>query len=222
MKSLNLKQILKSAGILVAGLLLGWLFFGGSSPDQLQSMDEHVEEAHTNEQGEVVYTCSMHPSVRQSEPGNCPICGMELIPANEEGSESGAETNNYELKMTEAAARLAEVQTTKVVKDLAVKKVRMPGKIAVDERRVSNVTAHFPGRITQLYVDYTGARIQKGERLASIYSPQLLSAQRELLETQKHKESNPALYHSTRRKLELWELPEEEIQKIENSGEVIK
>jgi len=221
MESLNIKQVGKSAGILVVGLLLGWLFFGGSSADQQQSMDEHVEEVHTNEQGEVVYTCSMHPSVRQSEPGNCPICGMELIPANQEGSESDAGVSNYELKMTEAAARLAEVQTTEVVKDLAVKKVRMPGKIAVDERRVSNVTAHFPGRITQLYVDYTGARIQKGEPLASIYSPQLLSAQRELLETQKHKESNPALYQSTRRKLELWELPEEEIQKIESSGDVI-
>ncbi len=221
MESLNIRQVGKSAGILVVGLLLGWLFFGGSSADQQQSMDEHVEEVHTNEQGEVVYTCSMHPSVRQSEPGNCPICGMELIPANQEGSESNAGVSNYELKMTEAAARLAEVQTTEVVKDLAVKKVRMPGKIAVDERRVSNVTAHFPGRITQLYVDYTGARIQKGEPLASIYSPQLLSAQRELLETQKHKESNPALYQSTRRKLELWELPEEEIQKIESSGEVI-
>ncbi|MDZ7659572.1 efflux RND transporter periplasmic adaptor subunit [Fodinibius sp.] len=221
MKSPNINQIGRSAGILVIGLLLGWLFFGGSSADQPQSMDEHVKEAHTNEQGEVVYTCSMHPSVRQSEPGNCPICGMELIPADEEGSEQGSEASNYELKMTEAAARLAEVQTTEVIKDVAVKKVRMPGKIAVDERRVSNVTAHFPGRITQLYVDYTGARIQKGERLASIYSPQLLSAQRELLETRKHKKSNPALYQSTRRKLELWELPEEEIQKIENSGKVI-
>jgi Cu(I)/Ag(I) efflux system membrane fusion protein len=220
MKSLNVKQFGKPAGILIIGLLLGWLIFGGSSSDQ-QSIDEHVEDVHTNKQGEVVYTCSMHPSVRQSEPGNCPICGMELIPADETDPESSAGTGDYELKMTEAAARLAEVQTTEVVKDVAVKKVRMPGKIAVDERRVSNVTAHFPGRITQLYVDYTGARIQKGERLASIYSPQLLSAQRELLETQKHKKSNPALYQSTRRKLELWELPEKEIQKIEKSGEVI-
>lgn len=204
----------------MAGLLLGWLFFGGASADQ-QSTDEHVEEVHTNEQGEIIYTCSMHPSVRQSEPGNCPICGMELIPADEADAGSSAGAGNYELKMTRAAARLAEVQTTEVVEDVAVKKVRMPGKIAVDERRVSNVTAHFPGRITQLYVDYTGARINEGERLASIYSPQLLSAQRELLETQKYKDSNPALYQSTRRKLELWELPGEEIQKIENSREVI-
>ncbi len=221
MKSLNFKQIGKTTGILAAGLLLGWLFFGGASPDQSKNMDEHIEEAHTNDQGEIMYTCSMHPNVRQSEPGNCPICGMELIPAGETDSGSSAGTGDYELKMTEAAARLAEVQTTKVVKDIAVKKVRMPGKIAVDERLVSNVTAHFPGRITQLYVDYKGARIQKGERLASIYSPQLLSAQRELLETRKHKESNESLYKSTRRKLELWELPEEEIQKIERSGEVI-
>uniref|UniRef100_UPI003F8810C4 efflux RND transporter periplasmic adaptor subunit n=1 Tax=Fodinibius sp. SL11 TaxID=3425690 RepID=UPI003F8810C4 len=219
--SKKLKQIARIIGLLLTGLLLGWLIFGGSSANQSQGMDEHIEESHTNEQGEVVYTCSMHPSVRQSEPGNCPICGMELIPADRSDTESSSGESDYELKMTKAAARLADIQTTEVVKGTAVKKVRMPGKIAVDERRVSNVTAHFPGRITQLYVDYTGARIQQGERLASIYSPQLLSAQRELLETQKHKASNPALYQSTRRKLELWELPEEEIQKIENSGEVI-
>lgn len=217
--SINSKQIAQTSGLLLAGLLLGWLFFGGSSGDQSQSMDEHIEETHTNEQGQVVYTCSMHPNVRESEPGNCPICGMELIPANQLDAQESA--GEYEVRMTEAAAQLAEVQTTKATMAPAVKKIRMPGKVTADETRISNVTAHFPGRITQLYVDFTGARIDEGQRLASIYSPQLLSAQRELLETLKHKESNANLYEATRRKLELWELPEEEIQRIEQSGKVI-
>ena len=219
--SIDFKRTARIAGILLIGLFLGWLFFGGTPADQSATMDEHISEAHTDEQGEIVYTCSMHPSVEQTEPGDCPICGMELIPKNQ-GAEGSDEDNPYQVTMTDAASRLADIQTTPVVKEVASKKIRMPGKVTVDERRISNVTAHFPGRITNLYVDFTGARIDEGQRLASIYSPQLLSAQRELIETRKHKESNPALYRATRRKLELWELPEAEIKKIENSGEVIK
>lgn len=203
------------------GLFLGWLFFGGSPADQPHSMEQHISEAHTNEQGEVIYTCSMHPNVEQPEPGNCPICGMELIPRSREAGQA-EEENPYELTMTAQAAKLADIQTTKVEKETASKRIRIPGKVTVDERRISNVTAHFPGRITNLYVDFTGARIEEGERLASIYSPQLLSAQRELIETRRHKESNRALYEATRRKLELWELPDDEIRKIEKSGEVIR
>jgi Cu(I)/Ag(I) efflux system membrane fusion protein len=219
--SIDFKRTARIAGILLIGLFLGWLFFGGTAADQSTTMDEHISEAHTNEQGEIVYTCSMHPSVEQSEPGNCPICGMELIPKNQ-GSNGSSEDNPYQVTMTDAASKLADIQTTPVVKEVASKRIRMPGKVTVDERRISNVTAHFPGRITNLYVDFTGARIDEDQRLASVYSPQLLSAQRELIETRKHKQSNLALYEATRRKLELWELPENEIQKIENSGEVIR
>ncbi len=217
-KQIDFQQLTKIAGTLLIGLLLGWLFFGGAH-DQPTSVTEHVQETHTDEQGNIVYTCSMHPNVRESEPGNCPICGMELIPVNSEASTN--EENPYELTMTPAAMKLAEVQTSRVTKDVAVSNIRMPGKVVVDERRISNVTAHFPGRIKELYVDFTGERVKKGQRLASIYSPQLLTAQRELLETAKHKEQNPSLYEATRRKLKLWELPEEEINRIENSGEVM-
>lgn len=216
--SFNIKKTGKVIGLLLAGIFLGWLFFGGSSADQPVNMDEHVQEAHTDKEGNIVYTCSMHPSVRESEPGNCPICGMKLIPVS--GSDAASEENPYELTMTQAAMKLAEVQTTEVVKDVAVNKIRMPGKVKVDERNIASVTAQFPGRIEQLYVDFTGQRVAKGEKLASVYSPKLVSAQKELIEAQKYKESNPALYKAARKKLELWELPQSAINTIEQSGEV--
>lgn len=216
--SLNTQKTGKIIGLLLAGIFLGWLFFGGSSPDQPANMDEHLQEAHTDEEGDIVYTCSMHPSVRESEPGNCPICGMELIPVSDSGS--AAEDDPYTMTMTQAAMKLAEVQTTRVTKDVAVNKVRMPGKVKADERNMANITAQFPGRIEQLYVDFTGQQVTEGEKLASVYSPQLISAQRELIEAQKYKESNPALYRAARRKLELWELPQSAINAIEQSGEV--
>lgn len=215
---MNYKQTGKVIGILLAGLFLGWLFFGGSAADQPENMDEHVEQAHTNERGEIVYTCSMHPSVRQNEPGNCPICGMELIPAG--SSEGMQEENPYELTMTPAAIRLAEVQTTEISRGTATKTVRMPGKITVDETRTSSITALFPGRIEDLYVDFTGQYVSKGEPLASIYSPKLVTAQKELIEAAKHKESNPTIYNAAKRKLKLWELSDRQIQQIEQSGEL--
>lgn len=214
---INYKKTGKVIGILLVGLFLGWLFFGGSSADK-SNMDAHVQDAHTNEQGEIVYTCSMHPSVRQNEPGNCPICGMELIPVGDTGSSE--EENPYEMTMTPAAVKIADIQTTEVIRGNATKTVRMPGKVAVDETMTSSITALFPGRIEELYVDFTGQYVSRGEPLASVYSSKLVTAQRELIEAAKHKENNPTLYNAAKRKLKLWELSDGQIQQIEQSGEV--
>ncbi|MDR9407647.1 MAG: efflux RND transporter periplasmic adaptor subunit [Balneolaceae bacterium] len=214
---MNTKNIFLYAGLLILGLFLGYLFFGGSGSEQ--PMDEHIEEAHTDEQGNVVYTCSMHPQVRQNEPGNCPICGMELIPAEDESNQ--AADNPYTMTMTPASMKLAEIQTIAVVRDRAVSTFRLPGKVTENQNNVSNVTAHFPGRIRDLYVDYAGTYVRKGQRLASIYSPELIAAQQELLETAKFKNQNPRLYEASRRKLLLWEFPESTINQIEQSREIM-
>ncbi len=217
MKTLYNKQILlKSAGILLAGIFLGWLLFGGSSPTTSE-IDRHIEETHTNEQGEIVYTCSMHPQVRQNEPGNCPICGMELIPVDEADAEE--DQHPQALRMTQAAMTLADVQTTTVTAKPATKKVHMPGKVTVDERAISIIPAHFPGRVEELFVNFTGAYIEKGDKLASVYSPDLITAQRELLEAYKKRESNPRLYKSARQKFINWKIAPEVIDNIIEKGE---
>ncbi|MEQ8357884.1 MAG: efflux RND transporter periplasmic adaptor subunit [Cytophagales bacterium] len=213
----DLKRVAKISGLILVGLSLGWLFFGGS-PDQPQSLDEHIEQVHTDEEGNIIYTCSMHPSIRENEPGDCPICGMELIPVTQ--GDTGAESP-YELTMSEAAAKLAEVQTTTVIKDFAVSTHRLPGRIMVDERRLKTLPAHVPGRIEELYINFTGEYISQGERVASIYSPQLVSAQKELLEVAKDKERNPSLYNAARNKLLNWEITEEQINQIERSQTVM-
>lgn len=213
---MNIKNILLYTGLLIFGLFLGYLFFG--SIDSEQPINEHIEDTHTDEEGNVVYTCSMHPQVRQNEPGNCPICGMELIPADD--NDTAAE-NPYTLTMTQASMKLAEIQTSPVIMDKPVHTITLPGKVVENENRVSNVTAHFPGRIRDLYVDYKGTYVREGQRLASVYSPELIAAQSELLETVKFKNQNPRLYEASRRKLQLWEFPESTINNIEDSGEIM-
>lgn len=215
-KQFDLKRVAKISGLILIGLAFGWLFFGGA-PSNTQSLDEHLEQAHTDEEGNIVYTCSMHPNVRADEPGNCPICGMNLVPVS---SDDGPESP-YELTMSEAAIKLAEVQTTKVIKEMATSTHRLPGKIMVDERRLKTLPSHVPGRIEELYVNFTGEYISQGDRVASIYSPELVSAQKELLEVAKDKDRNPSLYNAARNKLLNWEITKEQINQIESSNAVM-
>lgn len=212
----NTKNIAKAAGLLVIGILVGWLFFGGSSPESTK-MEQHIAETHTDAEGNIVYTCVMHPQVRTHEPGNCPICGMELVPVN--SVKEGKKKNPQALSLSPVAMKLADVETVPVVLKPAVKSIRLPGKVTVDERSISVIAANFSGRVEELYVNFTGAYVQQGDRLASVYAPALVTAQKELLQAYKTRSSNPALYRAARQKLRNWELSEQQIEQIIQSGE---
>lgn len=218
MNKIDKKIIYMGLGFLVAGLFLGWLFFGGS-PEAEVAANEGVqsEAVHEHEEGEAeVWTCSMHPQIRQDGPGQCPICGMDLIPVRAGGETVGLD----EIQMTEAAMRIADVQTVTVQQAVPTKEIYLPGKVQADERRIAAVTARFPGRIERLYVNFTGEEVRKGERLASIYSPELIQAQKELLEAVRFKETNPSFYEAAINKLKLWDLTDAQIRNIQESGQV--
>jgi Cu(I)/Ag(I) efflux system membrane fusion protein len=215
----NLKKYGLYIGIAAIGILLGALMFGGDETKiEHQTTDDHLAENHTDEEGNIIYTCSMHPSVRQNEPGDCPICGMELIPANDNPSTDG---DPNELTMSLAAMKLAEIETSIVRSGNPVSTIYLPGKVVADQNKVSSVTSHAAGRIINLYVDYEGAFVKKGQKIASIYSPELISAQQEFLQTIEFKSQNPVLYKSAKRKLELLELPSSTIENLEEIGELM-
>ena len=209
------KDLIIIAAALVIGLVIGRFAFGGRS-DSGEEAHDHSKEITENKVE--VWTCSMHPQIRQSEPGNCPICGMELIPADD-GKSSHEEAGPNEVQLSEAALKLAEVQTMIVKRGMPEKSVYLLGKVQADERNIAELTARFGGRIEKLYVNYTGQHVRKGEKLASIYSPDLITAQRELLEAAQYKKDNPAFYRAARTKLKLWDLSEEQIDAIEQKGE---
>jgi membrane fusion protein, copper/silver efflux system len=204
------KNTLKYLLVALGGMLIGWLIFGGGGSRQ-EAAQEHQHAAATE------YTCSMHPQIRQDGPGKCPLCGMDLTPVSKSGS---GETNPFVLEMTESAVALANIQTTRVRKTDAENAMRLSGKIQINEEKRASVTARFPGRIERLYVNFTGQEIKRGERIASIYSPELISAQRELMEAASTRERNPQLYQAAREKLRLWRLTDRQIQAIENAQEV--
>lgn len=217
-KKIDKKSIYIGLGFLIAGLLLGWLFFGGSPETETPPGQGPEREAvHDHEQGEAeVWTCAMHPQIRQDGPGKCPICGMDLIPVASGGEAAGV----GEVQMTEAAMKIADVRTVTVQQAVPSKEIFLPGKVKADERRIAAITSRFPGRVERLYVNFTGQEVRKGERLASIYSPELVQAQKELMESVSFKETNPSFYKAAVGKLKLWDLTDAQIRSIEESGEV--
>ncbi len=208
MNKLLKNRWLTGAALLILGLLLGWIIKPSAPEVGGEASHDHTGPSET-------WTCSMHPQIRQDEPGSCPICGMDLIPLSNTGEAVAID----EVQMTESAMKLAAIQTVKVSNDRPEKSVQLPGKVEADERRIAKVTAHFGGRVERLFADFTGQYISAGQRLATIYSPDLVTAQKELFEALKFKTSNPSFYEAAVQKLKLWELTDQQIQQIVDKGE---
>jgi Cu(I)/Ag(I) efflux system membrane fusion protein len=201
--------------ILILGLFLGWLMFH-SSAGKVNTATELKE--HSDDEQATIWTCAMHPQIRMDHPGKCPICGMDLIPL-EQGGSSGIDPDA--VMMTNEAIGLANVQTSVVGMKKPVKEVRLYGKVQADERLFQSQVAHVPGRIDKLTVNFTGETIRRGQVLAEIYSPELITAQQELLETAKTKQLQPELYEASKEKLRQWKLTDDQINEIEASGKTI-
>lgn len=199
--------------LLVAGIFLGWIFF--HSP---WGSHDHENHQHEEAQG-TIWTCSMHPQIRMDQPGKCPLCGMDLIPLVQQSSSQ--QTDPDAIHLTREAAALANVLTTKVTRQIPVREVRLYGKIQADERRFQSQVSQLQGRIEKLFVNFTGEQVRKGQKLAEIYSPELVTAGQELLETAKTRLQQPELYEASKEKLRLWKLTDDQIEDIESSGSII-
>ncbi len=195
--------------LLIVGIFIGWLFFHSSRKSE-KKPDQPTETVKST-----IWTCAMHPQIRMSEPGKCPICGMELIPLAQNSTSS---IDPDAIHLSKEAAQLANVLTSVVSKQKPVKEVRLYGKVQADERLLQSQVAHVPGRIERLAVNFTGEAVVKGQVLAQIYSPELITAQQELLEASKTKQSQPALYEAAKEKLRQWKLTDTQISTIEESG----
>ena len=218
MKS-NLKIILLVLIALATGLGAGYFLFGNDH--QMVMPADNLN--HSNEMADAsggkaeIWTCSMHPQIRQNEPGLCPICEMDLIPL-----ETNTSNDPLVLQMTEEAVKLSNIQTTLIgtATSSQGKTIRLSGKVQTDERLASSQVAHIPGRIEKLFVTFTGEQVQKGQQLATLYSPELITAQRELLEAMKLQAVSPGLLEAARNKLKFWKIGAQTIEAIEQKGTI--
>lgn len=202
---------------------------GASSRPQSRPQSPSGSEAPTE------YTCSMHPQVRLPDPdAKCPICSMSLIPVTPAGAGEGegeGEDRDRVLVMTPAAAALADIRTTPVVRRYPEQTVRLFGSIDYDETRTATIAAYVPGRLERLFVDYTGIPVQAGDHLVEIYSPDLVTAEAELVALSGNLarmrgtvgdgtvRSVESTVEGAREKLRLWGLTPEQIRTVEETGE---
>lgn len=201
------------------------------------------EQGKSAEREILYYTCGMHPSVNVSvedfEAGNdkCPICNMDLVPVHEEGMDQagheheGAETVVPEMKLSPRAQALAQVRTEPVRFLRLAREIDTVGQLVWDERRMAFVAARVPGRLDELFVNFTGTNVRRDTPLASIYSPLLLTTQEEFLlalETRDHLRKGgddgalrnaEALARAARTRLSLWGISEEQIRDLEVTRE---
>lgn len=211
MKITDKKTLLIAAGTLFIGLLTGWLLFG-LNKNNSHRVNEHLK---TELSKVTIWTCSMHPQIRQNNPGKCPICGMDLIPLKEN---QNAILDPKAIRMSPIAMELAKVRTAVVGKMNPVKQIYLYGKVQADERLIYSQSSHIPGRIERLLVNFTGEFVNKGQIIAYIYSPELVTAQEELFEAQKIAEKQPQLFLAAKEKLKNWKLSDEQIEEILKSG----
>ncbi len=209
--------------LLAVGFALGYVV--SSAPRGSAADEAHV---HSETQKAQKWYCSMHPQIIRDRPGLCPICEMELIPMPEN---LGADSGPRELVVSEAAAKLMDVQTSPVERRFVANEVRMVGKVVYDETRVKHITAWVAGRLDRLYVDFTGTTVRQGDHLVYLYSPELISAQAELLQSVKASRnaaettsdylarSVASTLQASREKLRLLGLTPRQIEEIEQSGE---
>jgi Cu(I)/Ag(I) efflux system membrane fusion protein len=199
----NLKKILQSGWILLLGLLLGALIFGG------ENVDAESKEA-TAQANLVTYTCSMHPQVQLEKAGACPLCGMDLVAKN---VKSSLLTGQFE--MQENALALANISTVRIEPKTSPNgTLRLSGVIQTNEKTDAIQTTLFDGRIDQLNISAVGEYIRKGQKFGMIYSPELYLAQDKLLTSSSYKDTHVKLYEASRNGLGLWKLTDAQIDEI--------
>lgn len=169
----------------------------------------------------IVYQDGMHPQIVQDEPGNCPICGMELMPVKVDGgSEEGV------VQIDPVTIQNIGVRTAPVAVAPLARTVRTTGRFASDERARTAVSLKVGGWVERLHVDYEGARVRRGQPLLELYSPELVSTQEEYLLAYRNAQklggaSNPdaaRLLEAARRRLAYWDITEAQIAELERTG----
>lgn len=182
----TLKSRLPLVALVVASLAAGYgLAARGSAGDAhthgVQAADAQAAEP-ASAGAEQIYTCSMHPQVRSTEPGKCPICGMDLIPVPLDEPPDEEESAVPRLRLSPRSAALMQIEVRPAERRIVQVPVRLFGRLDHDETRIKTISAWVPGRLDRLHVDFTGVAVRRGQPMVELFSPKLIAAQEELLQ----------------------------------------
>ncbi len=221
-----ISTILKRHGwlvtVIIAAFIAGYLIAPSKvdqeKPPALKQTVSESDHDHESKDPTVqtIWTCSMHPQIRLPNPGKCPICFMDLVEAQmgEIGSSGLAST---QISLSETAIKLAQIETSPVKRASARYQISMIGMVFEDETRVAALTSRVDGRLDEVYVNFTGLRVDKGDPMVKIWSPTLIRNQVELFETMKGANPNDEVIHGAEEKLVQLGLTRDQIDEIKNN-----
>lgn len=176
-----------------------------------------THSVHVAEQEQVLYTCSMHPQISSNKPGNCPICGMQLVKKISIGEKSADVILTAMLKPTNEFV-ISSIPVTTIKKKEEQIEIEALGNIAYDTRQTGSISSTVEGRIEKLYVHYRFQKITKGQHILDIYSPELLTAQQNLLFLIKNDPDNTTLIQAAKDKLTLLGISNAQLQQVIKTG----
>lgn len=182
------------------------------------------------------YHCPMHPSFRSDKPGECAICGMRLVPDEEPMAPASPSAGlpPGTVHISPEKQQLIGVKFAAVEAAAATHRFRAAGKVAIDETRIAKVQTKIDGWIDQVFVDFTGKLVQKGQPLLTLYSPEMLATQQEYLLALRSRDvlaQSPlagarrqadSLVEAARKRLELWDLSADQIAEITRTAQPIR
>jgi Cu(I)/Ag(I) efflux system membrane fusion protein len=204
-----------SVAIIVAIAFIGGYYFAAQrSHLPTEAVSPQSVSSTVRQEGEKpqLWTCAMHPQIKLPNPGKCPICFMDLIPL--ESHDHSDEDTGTQYSMSQAAKRLAEVETSLVKKERAFVKVRMAGQVYEDETRVAALTSRVDGRLDEIYINFTGVHVDKGDPMVTIWSPTLIKSQVELFETMRTGDEEESVIRGAVEKLIQYGLTREQVKEI--------
>ncbi|HEV8511956.1 MAG TPA: efflux RND transporter periplasmic adaptor subunit, partial [Cyclobacteriaceae bacterium] len=189
----------------VGGLFLVLLIAFGCSQNKKH---EHAEQ----------YTCPMHPTVIKDTPGSCPVCGMDLVMKGKQNDDvKVGDDLSYLLKPVNSSV-ISTIKTVTPVKKSINIKAKANGVITYDTKAMSTISSRISGRVEKLFVKYNFQPVKKGQKILEIYSPELLTAQRDLLYLLKSDKENTQLIDGAKEKLRLLGATDQQIDQLVSTG----
>jgi Cu(I)/Ag(I) efflux system membrane fusion protein len=189
----------------------------GHNMDNMEGMDMPNNEAHKK-----VYTCPMHPEIIKNKPGSCPICGMDLVEKiNEVHSNIEVNLNLDDIIKPVDEYVLSSLKLINPIEKSMVFTSKSDGYISYNSNDFASVSSRFEGRIEKLYINYNYQKVEKGQKLYDIYSPELQTAQQNLLFLLKNDSENQVLIQGAKQKLSLLGMSENQIETLSQSKKTI-
>ena len=196
-------------------LIIVLLFFVGAIGCNNNKKDTHAQ--HITGTVREIYTCPMHPEIIRNKPGKCPICGMELV-EKETNAKKVTEVNLESLLKPTNEFVVSTIPVGTIQKREEQIEIEALGNIGYDTRQLSSISARVSGRIERLYVKYRYQGISKGQHILDIYSPELLTAQQNLLFLLKNDANNNTMIQATKEKLLLLGMSNQQLNIVIQSG----